>query len=89
MDSTAYGFSVNDSMTNDLYFDISEMKLSITSLHIITDATQYNIIRTENSNVIDSFISEISKNEMSVIVFSTEKPWAELFTPYFHLLCSF
>ena len=32
------------------------------------------------SDVIDSFISEIIKYESSVIVSSTEKPWAVLFT---------
>ena len=33
------------------------------------------------SDVIDSFISEILKYESSVIVSSTEKSWAVLFTP--------
>ena len=45
----------------DLYFNISEMKLLITSLNIISDAPKYDIIWTENSDVIDSFISEILK----------------------------
>ena len=44
-------------MTDDSYFDISEKKLSITTLYIVSD--KYDIIRTENSDVIDSFISEI------------------------------
>ena len=52
-------------MTNDSYFNISEVKLLITSLYIIT--YQYDIIWTENSDVIDSFISEILKYESSVI----------------------
>ena len=55
------GFSVNDSMTDDSYFNISEMKLSITSLYFISDAPKYDIIWTENSDVIDRFISEILK----------------------------
>ena len=72
-------------MTDDSYFNISEMKLSITSLYIISDAPKYYIIWTENSDVIDSFISKISKYESSVIVSSTEKPWeAVLFTPYIY-----
>ena len=50
------------------------MKLSITSLFNIYDAPKYDIIWTENSDVIDSFISEILKYESSVIVYSTEKP---------------
>ena len=61
MNSTAYGFSDKDLMTDDSYFNISEMKLSITSLYIISDAPKYDIIWTENSDVIDSFISEILK----------------------------
>ena len=41
-------------MTDDLYFNISEMKLSIT--YIISDISKYDIIWVENSDVIDSFI---------------------------------
>ena len=68
-------------MTDGSYFNISEIKLSITSLYIILYTTKCDIIWTENSDVIDSFISEILKYESSVIVSSTEKPWAVLFTP--------
>ena len=57
----------------DLYFNISEMKLSITSLYIIPDASKYVIIWTENSDVIDSYISEILKFETSVIESLIEK----------------
>ena len=46
-------------MIQDLYFNISEMKLSITSLYIISDAPKYGIIWTKNNDVIDSFISDI------------------------------
>ena len=48
-----------DARIQDLYFNISEMKLSITSLYIISDAPKYDINWTENSEMIDSFISEI------------------------------
>ena len=58
----------------DLYFNIYEMKLSITSLYIISDAPKYDIIWSENSDVIDSFISEIFKYESSLIQSLTEKP---------------
>ena len=61
-------------MTNDSYFNISEMKLSITSLYIISDASNYDIIWTENCDVIDSFISDIMKYESSVIESLTENP---------------
>ena len=37
------------------------MKVLISSLYIISDAPEYDIIWTENSDVIDSFISEILK----------------------------
>ena len=73
MNSTAQGFSVEDAMTDDSYFNISEIKLSITSLYIISDTPKCDIILTENSDVIDSFISETLKNKSSVIVSSTEK----------------
>ena len=49
-------------MTDDSYFNISEIKLkSITSLYVISDAPKYDIIWTENSDVIDSLHSEILK----------------------------
>ena len=41
-----------DARIQDLYFNISEMKLSITSLYIISDAPKYDIIWTENIGVI-------------------------------------
>ena len=50
-----------DAGIQDLNFNISEMKLSIASLYIISDSPKYDIIWTENSDVIDSFISEIFK----------------------------
>ena len=37
----------------DLYFNISEMEQLITSLYIISDAPKYDIILTENSDVIN------------------------------------
>ena len=52
-----------DARVQDLYFNIFEMRLSITSLYIISDAPKYDIIWTENSDVIDSFTWEILKNE--------------------------
>ena len=61
-------------MTDDSYFNISEIKLSITSLYIISDAPKYDISWTENSDVIDSFISEILKYKSLDIESWTEKP---------------
>ena len=45
-----------DARIQYLYFNISEMKLSITSLYIISDAPRYDIIWTENRDVVDNFI---------------------------------
>ena len=53
VNSTAYGFSVKVWMIDDSYFNISGMKLSITSLYIISEAPKYDINWTENSNVIE------------------------------------
>ena len=63
MNCTAQGFPVEDTMTDDSYFYISEIKLSITSLYIISDNPKCDISWTENSDVIDSFISEILNYE--------------------------
>ena len=61
-------------MTDYSYFNTSEMKLSITSLYIILDAPKYDIIWTENSDVIeDRDFLDISKYESSVIQSLTEK----------------
>ena len=68
-------------MTNDLYFNISEIKLSITSVFSIQIISHLGVSDIIYSDEIDSFISEILKYETSVIVSSTEKPWAVLFTP--------
>ena len=50
------------------------MKLSIISLHIISDAPKYDSVWTEKSDVIDSFILTILKDESSVIQSLTENP---------------
>ena len=61
-----------DTSIQDLYFNISEMKLSITSLYIIPDAPKYDIIWTENSDVFDSFIAEILKYNSSSQIKTTK-----------------
>ena len=68
-------------MNDDSYFNISKMKLTITSLYNISDTPKCNIVWTENSGVIDSFISEILKYKSSVIQSLAEKSLAGLFTP--------
>ena len=81
MNLTVHDLLRQDARIQDLYFNISEMEVSITSLYIISGAPKYDIIWTENSDVIDSFISVILEYESSVIWSLTEKPKAVLFTP--------
>ena len=71
-----------DARIQDLYFNISEMSLSITSLFSVQIMSYLGASDIIYSDVIDSFISEISKYEMLVIVSSTEKPSAVIFTPH-------
>ena len=68
-------------MTDDSYFNIYEMKLSITSLFSVQIMSYLGASDIIYNDVIDSFISEILKYELSVIVSPTEKPWVVLFTP--------
>ena len=61
-------------MTDDSYFNISEMKLSITSLFSVQIMSYLKASDIIYSDVIISFISEILKYELSVIQSLTEKP---------------
>ena len=61
-------------MTDDLYFNISEKKLSITSLFLVQTMSYLGALDMIYSDVIDSFISEILKLESSFIQSLTEKP---------------
>ena len=82
MNLTVQDLLHQDARIQDLYFNISEMKLSITSLFSVQIMSYLGASDIIYSDVIDSFISEILKYEMSVIVSSTEKPWAALFTSF-------
>ena len=72
-------------MTDDSYFNISEIKLSITSLFSVQIMSHLGVSDIIYRDVIDGLISEILKYESSVIVSTTEKPWAVIFTPFFYL----
>ena len=63
-----------DSMTDDSYFNITEMKLSITLLFSLEIMSYLGASHIIYSDVIDSFISEILKYESSVIEPLNEKP---------------
>ena len=54
--NTAQGFSVEDTMTDDSYFNISEIKLSITSLFSVQIMSHLGVSDIIYSDVIDSFI---------------------------------
>ena len=56
VNSTAQGFSVEDTMTDDSYFNISEIKLSVTSLFSVQIMSYLGVSDIINSDVIDNFI---------------------------------
>ena len=62
-------------------------KLSITSLYIISDAPKYDIIWTENSDVIDSFISEIWSTNPGFLHPGAKDPGRVIHTIY-HMVAS-
>ena len=61
-----------DATIQDLYFNISELKLSITSLFSVQIMSYLGASDIVYSDVIDNFISDILKYEMSVIHSLTE-----------------
>ena len=71
-----------DARIQDLYFNISEMKLSITSVYIISVAPKYDIIWTDKSDVIDRFISEILKYKSWILASCNKRSWTVRFTPF-------
>ena len=78
---TVRGLLRQDARIQDLYFNISKMKLSITSPYIISDAPEYDIIWNEDSDVIDSFISEILRYKSWILVSWRKRSWTVRFTP--------
>ena len=68
-------------MPDDSNFNITEMKLSITSPYIISDALKYYTIWTENSDMIDNFISEILKYKFWILASWRERSSTVRFTP--------
>ena len=82
MNLTVQDLLRQEARIQDLYFNISEMKISITSLYIISDAPEYNIILTENSDVIDSFISVILKYKSWILASWHKRSWTKRFAAY-------
>ena len=85
MNLTVQDLLRQDARIQDLYFNFSEMKLSITSLYIISDAPKYDIILTEYNDVIDSFISEILKYKSWILASWRKISWTVRFTPQFDI----
>ena len=67
-------------MTDDSFFNISKIKLLITSLFSVQIMSHFGVSDIIYSDVVDSFISEILKYVSLVMVSSTEKPWALHYT---------
>ena len=63
-----------DARIQYLYFNISDLKLLITLLYIISDAPKYDNICSENSDVINSFISDILKYKYWILASGAKDP---------------
>ena len=74
-----------DARIQDLYFNISEKKLSITSLFSIQIMSYLGASDIIYSDVIDSFISEILKYKSWILVSWRKRSWTVRFTPIFCL----
>ena len=68
MNLTVQGLLRQDARIHDLYFNISEMKLSITSLFSVQIMSYLEASDIIYSDVIDSFISEILKYKSWILV---------------------
>ena len=68
-------------MTDDSYFNISEIKLSITSLFSVQIMSYLGASDIIYSDVIDSFISEILKYKSWILASWHKRSWTERFTP--------
>ena len=68
VNSKAQGFSVEVTMTDNSYFNISEIKLSITLLFSVQIMSYLGASDIIYSDVIDSFISEILKYKSWILV---------------------
>ena len=73
--------TVQDLLRQDLYFNISVMELSITSLYITSEAPKYEIIWTENSDMNDSLASEILKYKSWILLSWLKRSWTGRYTP--------
>ena len=68
-------------MTDDSYLNISEMKLSITSLFSVQIMSYLVASDIIYSDVIDSFISEILKYKSWILASRHKRSWTVRYTP--------
>ena len=73
---------LEDTMTDDSYFNISEIKLSITSLLSVQIMSHLEVSDIIYSDVIDSFISKILKYKSWILAPWRKRSWTVRFTPY-------
>ena len=73
MNSTAQGFSFEDTITDDSYFNISEIKLLITSLFSVLIMSYLRALDIIYSDVIDSYISVWAPNNPGLEIHSLQK----------------
>ena len=71
-----------DARIQDLYFNISEMKLSFTLLSSFQIMSYLGASDIICSDVIDSFISEILKYKSKILESWRKRPWTVRFTPF-------
>ena len=71
-----------DARIQDLYFNISEMKLSITSLFLVQIMSYLGASDIVYSVVIGSFLSEILKYKSWILASWCKRSWIVRLTPY-------
>ena len=79
---TVQDFLRQDSRIQDLYFNISEMRLSITSLFSVQIMSYLRASDIIYSDVIDSFISEILKYKSWILASWRKRSWTVRLTPF-------
>ena len=73
-----------DARIQNLYFNISEMKLSHTSLFSVQIMSYLGAPDIIYSDVIDSFISDILKYKFWILASWSKRSWTVRFTPFQH-----
>ena len=83
---TVQDLSRQDVRIQDLYLNISEKKLSITSLFSVQIMSYLGAIDIIHNDVIDSLISEILMYKSWILASWRKRSWTVRFTPFVHLI---